>query len=48
VVPIREYDSRIIGSGKRGPVATALQSAYFDLVRGKSDKYSHWLAPVAE
>jgi branched-chain amino acid aminotransferase len=48
VVPIREYDSRIIGTGKRGPVATTLQAAYFDLVRGKSDKYRDWLAPVAE
>ena len=48
VVPIREYDSRIIGNGKRGPVATVLQAAYFDLVRGKSDKYQDWLAPVAK
>jgi branched-chain amino acid aminotransferase len=29
-------------------VATTLQAAYFDLVRGKSDKYRDWLAPVAE
>jgi branched-chain amino acid aminotransferase len=48
VVPIREYDSRIIGNGKRGPVATILQAAYFDLVRGNSDRYRDWLAPVAE
>ena len=47
VVPIREYDSRIIGSGKRGPITTVLQAAYFDLVRGKNDKYQNWLAPVA-
>ncbi len=48
IVPIREYDSRIIGDGKRGPIATVLQAAYFDLVRGKNDKYQGWLAPVAE
>ena len=48
VVPIREYDSRIIGDGKRGPIATTLQAAYFDLVRGKNNKYQDWLAPVAE
>ena len=48
IVPIREYDSRIIGDGKRGPIATVLQAAYFDLVRGKNDKYQDWLAPVAE
>ena len=48
IVPIREYDSRIIGDGKRGPIATVLQAAYFDLVRGKNNKYQNWLAPVAE
>jgi branched-chain amino acid aminotransferase len=29
-------------------VATKLQAAYFDLVRGKNDKYQSWLAPVSE
>jgi len=48
VVPIREYDGRIVGSGKRGPVAEMLQAAYFDVVRGANDKYASWLAPVAE
>jgi len=48
VVPIREYDGRIVGSGKRGPVAKMLQAAYFDAVRGANDKYANWLAPVAE
>jgi branched-chain amino acid aminotransferase len=47
-VPIREYDGRIVGSGKRGPVAEMLQAAYFDVVRGANDKYASWLAPVAE
>ena len=48
IVPIREYDSRIIGDGKRGPVATALQTAYSDLVQGKNAKYQDWLTPVTE
>jgi len=48
VVPIREYDGRIVGTGKRGPVAEMLQAAYFDVVRGANDKYASWLAPVAE
>jgi len=48
IVPIREYDSRIIGDGKRGPVAAALQAAYSDLVQGKNAKYQDWLAPVTE
>ena len=47
MVPIREYDGRIVGSGKRGPVAEKLQAAYFDLVRGGNAKYKGWLNPVA-
>jgi branched-chain amino acid aminotransferase len=47
IVPIREYDSRLIGSGARGPITAKLQSAYFDLVRGKSTSYKHWLTPTS-
>jgi branched-chain amino acid aminotransferase len=47
VVPICEYDGRVIGSGKRGPIAEKLQAAYFDLVRGKNPKYASWLSSVA-
>ena len=47
VTPIREVDGRAIGSGKRGPVTTKLQNAFFDCVTGKSEKYRDWLTPVA-
>jgi branched-chain amino acid aminotransferase len=47
VTPIREVDSRTIGSGKTGPVTAKLQQAFFDVVNGKNDKYRDWLAPVA-
>jgi branched-chain amino acid aminotransferase len=47
IVPIREYDSRTIGSGARGSITGTLQSAYFDLVRGKSSKHKDWLTPVS-
>lgn len=47
VTPIREVDGRTIGEGKRGPVTTRLQSAFFDCVAGKSDKNRDWLTPVA-
>ena len=46
VTPIRELDTRVIGSGTRGPVTEKLQSAYFDLVHGKNNKYSEWLTPI--
>jgi len=47
VTPIRELDSRAIGSGRRGPVTEKLQKAFFDVVQGRSDKYRGWLTPVA-
>jgi len=47
VTPIREVDSRTIGSGKTGPITAKLQKAFFDIVNGKNDKYRDWLAPVA-
>jgi branched-chain amino acid aminotransferase len=46
ITPIRELDDRQIGEGRRGPVTEKLQSLFFDVVAGKSDKYRRWLAPV--
>ena len=47
VVPIRELDGRIIGAGRRGPITEKLQALYFDQVKGRRDKFSEWLTPVA-
>ena len=46
VTPIRELDNRTIGEGKRGPITEKLQSAFFDIVSGKSEKYADWLSKV--
>lgn len=46
VTPIRELDNRTIGAGARGPITEKLQSAFFDVVNGKSDKYAHWLTRI--
>ena len=46
VTPIREMDGRIIGSGRRGPVTTKLQSIYFDVVAGKNSQYDDWLSYI--
>jgi branched-chain amino acid aminotransferase len=46
VTPIRELDGRVIGAGKRGPVTEKLQTAFFDIVNGRSEKYNDWLAYV--
>ncbi len=46
VTPIREVDGRTIGTGKPGPVTQALQTAFFDIVRGKSNDHPEWLTFV--
>ena len=46
VTPIRELDSRVIGSGRRGPITQKLQSMFFDVVNGRAEKYRHWLSYV--
>jgi len=42
VTPIREVDGRQIGAGRRGPITEKLQTAYFDLVTGKTDAHAEW------
>ncbi len=46
VTPIRELDGRPIGTGSRGPITELLQSRYFDVVHGRSEKHLDWLTLV--
>ncbi len=46
VSPITMIDHRPVGDGNRGPITTQLQDLYFEIVRGKVDKYKHWCTPV--
>lgn len=48
VTPIREYDDRMIGNGGRGELTEQIQTLYFDVVQGRSDKYQHWLSYIDE
>ena len=48
VLPIREHDGRVIGSGRRGPVTEKLQAMYFDQVTGKSPLFPEWLNYVGK
>lgn len=43
VTPIREIDNYQIGEGKRGPITEKIQKKFFDIVKGKDEKYSDWL-----
>jgi branched-chain amino acid aminotransferase len=46
IAPIIEVDARPVGSGKPGPMALALQDAYFRAVRGSDPRYRQWCTPV--
>jgi branched-chain amino acid aminotransferase len=46
VTPIREIDGRQIGCGSRGPITEELQTKYFDVVYGRSEKHQDWLTYV--
>jgi branched-chain amino acid aminotransferase len=46
VTPIRSVDKIAIGSGRRGPITEALQSAFFDVINGKVPDVHGWLTYV--
>ncbi len=46
ITPIREVDNRIIGAGARGPITKKLQETFFDIVKGKNNKYKYWLTYI--
>ncbi len=43
ITPVREVDNRTIGNGLPGETTKTLQSVFFDIIRGKDEKYYHWL-----
>ncbi|HEX2915753.1 MAG TPA: branched-chain amino acid transaminase [Chloroflexia bacterium] len=46
IAPVSEVDHRPVGTGKVGEFTARLQQLYFDVVRGKVDKYKEWCTPV--
>jgi branched-chain amino acid aminotransferase len=47
VTPIRSVDRIAVGRGRRGPVTEALQSRFFEIVKGEHPDVHGWLQPVA-
>lgn len=43
VTPIREVDDRSVGNKTPGTVTRKLQARFFDVVRGRDEKYGEWL-----
>lgn len=48
LTPVNSVDNRQIGDGRRGPVTTAIQERFFDIVHGKVDGYEDWLPLATE
>lgn len=46
VSPVTSIDNRTVGNGQIGPVTKKIQDLYFDIVKGKVEKYKHWCRPV--
>ena len=46
ITPIRSVDKIQIGAGRRGPVTTLLQRAFFDYINGVVADRHDWLMPV--
>lgn len=46
ITPVREVDARSIGTGARGDITEKIQTAYFDIVFGRNEKYKHYLTYI--
>lgn len=46
IVPVESIDHRIIGDGKTGAITGKIQNLYYDVVRGKSEKFKGWCTPI--
>jgi branched-chain amino acid aminotransferase len=46
LTPVAEIETTKIGSGKPGEITNRLQKLYFDVIKGKNDKYLDWCTPV--
>ena len=43
---ISSIDKRIINNGKRGKITTKLQNLFFEIVKGKNNKYKKWCTTI--
>jgi branched-chain amino acid aminotransferase len=46
LVPVREVDDHAVGTGRPGEVTRAIQQAFEDALRGRTERYREWLDPV--
>ena len=46
IVHIESIDNRPIGNGEIGQITRKIQDLYFDVVKGKVEKYKKWCLPI--
>jgi len=46
IAAITSVNHRPVGEGTMGPITTQLRKLFFDVVRGRVEKYRHWCSPV--
>ena len=46
IAAITSVNHRPVGEGTMGPITTQLRELFFDVVRGRVEKYRHWCSPV--
>lgn len=46
VVAVTRVDHRPVGRGTMGPVVSKIRDLYEDVVRGRSEKYKHWVTEI--
>jgi branched-chain amino acid aminotransferase len=46
LVPVREIDDHVIGSGAPGPITQAVQAVFEDALHGRDPRYAAWLDVV--
>ena len=46
IVPVESIDHRMVGNGKIGKITKQISDLYFDVVRGKVEKFRNWCMPI--
>lgn len=46
IVPVESIDHRSVGNGKIGDITKQISILYYDVVRGKVDKFKKWCTPI--
>ena len=46
IVPVESVDNRLIGDGQTGEITKKIQKLYYDVVRGKVEKFKDWCMPI--